>query len=460
MSKQILCESPVIILHPYARDYIMKLKSYKLRDIIHHLTPSELDNYYIEFPYFKFSVKKLNITLDELDDQYIFNKSTGETFPLYLAVPCSKCVLCRDKKAREWSFRAACENSTATTEPLFLTLTYNPKHLPENGVFKEEIQLFMKRLRRSLDRKNYTHNLRYFACAEYGTKSKRPHYHLILWNFPEMNTMYQKLKFVENAWKIPTGKYRKDGSPITSSLGFALCVPCRTGAISYVMKYMRKPATIPEGKNDVFFLSSRKNGGIGAEYARKMKPFYLKNPAVLDMSVYDPYANKQFNSSIPAYYKRLFYPSHSQIVKQSDRENHKKLLHLLIKQDYIYTQILGHSRYTLSPELKTVLKKFSFHRKYRRVSFHRNNYFSYLKNVSRETLFNIQNRISNEIDILIRELSLSQFDEHYIKIRPKLLEKRTSSLSAHYDSLSDVNIFDKKMGIINKINSVTLKEKI
>ena len=56
--------------------------------------------------------------------------------------------------------------------PLFLTLTYNNENLPKHGVFKEEIQLFLKRLRISLDRLHYKHNLRYFACAEYGLSLK------------------------------------------------------------------------------------------------------------------------------------------------------------------------------------------------------------------------------------------------------------------------------------------------
>lgn len=76
-------------------------------------------------------------------------------------------------------FRATCENVFSESIPLFLTLTYNNENLPKHGVFKEEVQLFLKRLRISLDRLHYKHNLRYFACAEYGSKSKRPHYHML-----------------------------------------------------------------------------------------------------------------------------------------------------------------------------------------------------------------------------------------------------------------------------------------
>ena len=53
-----------------------------------------------------------------------------------------------------------------------LTLTYNNEHLPKNGVFPEEIQLFFKRLRTKLDRRGISHNLRYIAVSEYGHWSK------------------------------------------------------------------------------------------------------------------------------------------------------------------------------------------------------------------------------------------------------------------------------------------------
>ena len=49
------------------------------------------------------------------------------------------------------------------------------------------------------------------------------------------------------------------------------------GVISYVMKYMRKEPPVPKGCNPVFFLSSRKNGGLGARYARAYKDFYMRH---------------------------------------------------------------------------------------------------------------------------------------------------------------------------------------
>jgi len=62
----------------------------------------------------------------------------------------------------------------------FVTLTYDPKKLPDTmSVYPATLSAFVKRLRF-----NTQHKLRYFGCGEYGDKSGHPHYHLALFNFP------------------------------------------------------------------------------------------------------------------------------------------------------------------------------------------------------------------------------------------------------------------------------------
>lgn len=85
-------------------------------------------------------------------------------------------------------------------ENAFVTLTYDNNHLPENySVSIREIQLFIKRLRKSLNpqtkntkHKNYK-KIRYFAVGEYGSKTLRPHYHLIIFgfDFSDDRTLYR-----------------------------------------------------------------------------------------------------------------------------------------------------------------------------------------------------------------------------------------------------------------------------
>lgn len=65
----------------------------------------------------------------------------------------------------------------AEDECLFVTLTYNEEHLPAGrSVVPRDLQLFLKRIRKRLEPKR----VRYFGVGEYGERTERPHYHLIL----------------------------------------------------------------------------------------------------------------------------------------------------------------------------------------------------------------------------------------------------------------------------------------
>lgn len=66
----------------------------------------------------------------------------------------------------------------------FVTLTYDEQNVPQDySVTKRDLQLFFKKLRKSLRGKK----IRYLACGEYGDQTLRPHYHLLLFNhsFPD-----------------------------------------------------------------------------------------------------------------------------------------------------------------------------------------------------------------------------------------------------------------------------------
>lgn len=304
---QIFCTSPVIIRNPQLKQLLPLYRHY-VTPIEHVVITSTIANYWkYSFPDSFFSPRRNGVTSENIDKYYILNPRTGETFPMFIQVPCGKCLLCRDKKARDWSFRATCESATATSQPLFLTLTYNNEHLPSCGIFKEEMQLFFKRLRIRLDRMGISHSLRYVAVGEYGSKSGRPHYHAIIWNFPQncshFPTISSVLHFIEACWKL-------NGE----SIGFAYCVPCTQGGISYVMKYMRKEFTPPPGKNKLFFLSSRKNGGIGSVYAKRYIDYYRSHPEDTTITVTDPFTGHTQTRQLPSYFRYLYFPSVSAVV--------------------------------------------------------------------------------------------------------------------------------------------------
>lgn len=110
----------------------------------------------------------------------------GHTFVL-----CGKCPFCLQRRRNEWAFRLN-EETKVSSNINFITLTYADDQLPtnENGKYslcKEHLQGFFKRLRKCQSDYENKYNLekryiKYYACGEYGSKTKRPHYHFIGFN--------------------------------------------------------------------------------------------------------------------------------------------------------------------------------------------------------------------------------------------------------------------------------------
>ena len=118
-----------------------------------------------------------------------------------LQVPCNKCMQCRLNYAREWSARIMAE-ATLSERNCFITLTYDPEHLPENGqLVKRDYQLFMKKLRfhsngyqaiHGLKSPNGKHPIRFYMCGEFGDLFGRPHYHAAVFNYKPYDLEYYK----------------------------------------------------------------------------------------------------------------------------------------------------------------------------------------------------------------------------------------------------------------------------
>lgn len=112
-------------------------------------------------------------------------------------IPCGKCIQCRLSYSRDWANRAMCELKTAKNA-FFLTLTYDDAHLhfaPYVDAATGEVSTrpvldfkdmtkFLKRLRKVCSKYGYKEKLRYIYCGEYGEDTKRPHFHMILYNVP------------------------------------------------------------------------------------------------------------------------------------------------------------------------------------------------------------------------------------------------------------------------------------
>lgn len=193
----------------------------------------------------------------------------------YVPLPCGRCIGCRLKYSRVWADRCMAEASLYENN-IFLTLTYNDDNLPpcnimDNGqlspvhpLVKRDLQLFIKRLRKSLpDQK-----IRYFACGEYSPKL-RPHYHLIIFNIKldDLELLYKN----ESQFKYYTSKTISD----CWKYGFHIIAGCNWHTCAYTARYIMKKqkgdqASTYEKFNypPEFTIMSRKPG-IGAEYFKE-----------------------------------------------------------------------------------------------------------------------------------------------------------------------------------------------
>lgn len=104
-----------------------------------------------------------------------------------IAIPCGVCLGCRASRAAAWGHRAEHE-ATKSDHNTFVTLTVDDNHLGDGQLRPDDLQRFIKRLRRNAERPTsniqQTNNSRisYLACGEYGEHTDRPHYHLCLFN--------------------------------------------------------------------------------------------------------------------------------------------------------------------------------------------------------------------------------------------------------------------------------------
>lgn len=207
-----------------------------------------------------------------------------------ISMPCGHCQACELRKRKDMSTRLANEASLYSRS-CFLTLTYDDDHLPHvDGVptlYPTDLQLFMKRLRRRIqvltgtkyskddkhgkritDYKDYV-NIRFFAVGEYGSKTHRPHYHVMIFGWTPADG---KVKFYRN------------GHPV--NISDEVQSVWKNGIISYtsvtpeVAKYCARYVTKKYIKTDTdssvdvvpeFTLQSVKGGGIGSPWLERFK---------------------------------------------------------------------------------------------------------------------------------------------------------------------------------------------
>lgn len=324
--KHLSCQYPIIIYHPYFKNRFVRFKRAWLNGVsvdLSYLSSDSISDSWSSIVKRYFAVMRVNPDINELDNFFIIGDN--DSYPIYLSVPCGKCVLCTQSRTNDLMNRCVLETYTSKYKPLFVTLTYDNEHLPLDGVRVDDTQRFLKRLRSNLDYSFGCHiNLRYVICSEYGKNTHRPHYHMILWNMPFfedrriandscvvaarlgfptsidfVHGFQRMIKFIQDSWRN----------------GFVSVQVAKDPSARYLMKYIGKGSNVPAHKNPTFIHWSRRRG-IGFNAFVELKDWLLANPQETQVTINDPKVGKLQTITIPKYYERLLCPSPSSVSKR------------------------------------------------------------------------------------------------------------------------------------------------
>lgn len=240
------------------------------------------------------------------------NRYTGET----VTAACNKCPECRARRASAWSFRLRQEEKVSISS-YFITVTYDTLEVPVTArkhlsLRKKDVQKFIKRIRKAHKQEQ---SIKYYAVGEYGGRTFRPHYHIIIFN-AELN------KMVSNTDYLKLKQSQFDGQVEVNckqwKLGHITVGQVSPESVGYTLKYISKPKKIPEYKADdrvpEFSLMSKR---LGASYlTNNMIKYHLADPenrmfctvedgVKLSMPRY--YKDKIYNSENKEKIKKFFY---------------------------------------------------------------------------------------------------------------------------------------------------------
>ncbi len=209
-------------------------------------------------------------------------------------VPCGICLVCKAKRRNDWSFRLWQEYLT-TSSAYFVTMTYDQEALPEAvdtstgellpTLDKIHCQLYIKRLRKKQSSYCKKHKIkepqiRYYLCGEYGEKTKRPHYHMILFNMlPELKEKIHTL------W----------------DLGHVHIGTCNAKTIAYTTKYVMKEQKSPAYWLQPTFSLMSKNPPLGAMYLEKNTTYHENSQSTLVRN------SSGKNQRLPPFFKRKIF---------------------------------------------------------------------------------------------------------------------------------------------------------
>lgn len=222
-------------------------------------------------------------------------------------MPCGKCLECLEDKKQQWCFRLDQEKRFSDCS-FFVTLTYEDEYLPfvlpgeiyvdEPTLCKRDVQLFFKRLRKSLN----GDKIKYYCVGEYGDKGNRPHYHALIF-YRGKSTWFDISMKIYNCW----------------DLGICQVLPV-LGAQGYVTKYILKFDKREHPLKPFSMISH----GLGIDYLSDAMTRYHKKNLI-------NFAMKPggYKVTLPRYYKDKIFSPYQKLVMKKRSDMYRKEIDLL-----------------------------------------------------------------------------------------------------------------------------------
>lgn len=212
-------------------------------------------------------------------------------------LPCSKCIECRLEYARQWAVRCVHE-AKMHRDNSFITLTYSDEHLKNPKLQYVDFQLFAKRLRKLISKTYIDKKISIFVTGEYGEKTKRPHWHAIIFNWRPSDAVH--LYSNDRGDKIYTSSTLSELWPYgRSELGSVTFE-----SAGYVARYAAKKLVHGnDGEHDFDPISKKSSkNAIGKAFLEKYyKDVFNYGTVILDDGT---------KTSIPRYYEKWLLKHH------------------------------------------------------------------------------------------------------------------------------------------------------
>lgn len=170
-------------------------------------------------------------------------------------------------RAGTWALRCYHESMMHTNNS-FLTLTYDDNNLPE-GLNRDHLSDFIREVRRDYS----PWKIKFYGCGEYGSQTKRPHYHALIFGADFRDG--KEFQYSENSYINP---YINEtwGKGFVTISDFTMATACYTAG--YVAKKINKPF------KDEFQSMSR---GLGFDWLKKYwKDIVNTNQVIIDGQKY------------------------------------------------------------------------------------------------------------------------------------------------------------------------------